>query len=73
MRITIEIDGQGQEIELPVSTVNALKNLAERNGLTIEQMLEQAIANEQYIEDKLAAGDEILIGSGDKFRKLELA
>lgn len=73
MKITIKIDGHNREIELPASTVDALKSLADRNGLTIEQMLEQAIANELYIEDTLAAGDEILVGSGDKFRRLELA
>ncbi len=73
MRITIEINGEKQEIELPDATVHALMTLADRNGLTIDQMLQQAIANEQFIEDKIEAGEEILVGSGDKFHKLELA
>jgi len=73
MKITVKVDGDERDVELPDATVRALETLARRNGLTIDQMLEQAIANEQFIEDKIADGNEILVGRGDRFRKLELA
>lgn len=73
MKVTIEIDGKVKTFDLPEAAMEALEQIAHRNGLSIEAALEQALVNENFIEGKLDAGDKLLYGHGDNFRELQLA
>jgi hypothetical protein len=70
MKLIIEKDDDRQEIELPEEVVKALKAIAERNDLSIEDALLQALANENFIEDVEASGGKLLIEKDDKIREV---
>ena len=73
MKVTIPLDdGDVLEFDLPEETVEALKEIAERNGLTLEAALRSAIENENMFEE-LAAKGKLLVRRGNKLRKLEVA
>lgn len=72
MKLIIEIDGEEQTVELPEATFRVLREIAERNDLTIEAALTQSIENEKFIEDQLEHG-KLLVERGDGLRMLELA
>jgi predicted transcriptional regulator len=69
MKITIEIDGQPQEVELPDKVVEALEKIAERNGISLQAALQQAIVNENFIEEAAKDG-KLLVEKDDKFQEL---
>lgn len=68
LKITVNVNGQEQEFELDDETLSVLTRLAKRNKLSIEQMLVQAIVNEQFIEDRLEKDDRVVIGRSDRSR-----
>jgi hypothetical protein len=70
MKLTIEIDGEKHTVELPEATVRDLAAIAARNGLTFGTALQQAIANEKFLEDQQADGAKLLIEKDDKLREL---
>lgn len=70
MKVTIEINGQQYEVDLPDETAQALQEIAERNGLTMAAALQQAIVNEKFIEDQRAQGGKLLIENGNTLREL---
>ena len=70
MKLMVEIDGREQTIELPDETVRDLAAIAQRNGLDFATALQQAIANEKFLEDQQANGAKLLIEKGDKLREL---
>ena len=56
MKVTIEIDGKEQTVELPDETARDLKQIAARNGISFASALQQAITNENFLEDQQADG-----------------
>jgi predicted transcriptional regulator len=70
VKVTIEINGQQYQIDLPDETAKELQAIAARNGLTFAGALQQAIANEKFLEDQQAAGGKLLIEKDDKLREL---
>jgi hypothetical protein len=73
MRLTIEIDGKDTVVELDEEIVDALRSIAERNGLSLEEAIGQAIVNERTLEDAVDGGGQLLIEKNDKLRRLEYA
>ena len=70
MKVTIEIDREPVTFELPDETWDALKEIADRNSLTIAMALQQAITNEKFLEDQQAKGSQLLIERNGKLRVL---
>ncbi len=70
-KLRIEIDGQ--TVELSEEVVRALMQIAQRNGLRLEEAIEQAIVNEKFIEDEVEGGAKLLIEKDDELRHLDLA
>jgi hypothetical protein len=70
MRVTIEIDGQEHTMDLPDETVRYLEAIAARNNLSFLTALQQAIFNENFLEDQQANGAKLLIVKDDKLREL---
>jgi hypothetical protein len=77
MRVTVEVNGDNYVLELPEETVRALEEIAVRNGLSFEEALkpalQQAIANENFIERAVAGGAKLLIEKDNKVNELEFA
>jgi hypothetical protein len=48
-------------VNLPDETVDTLRDIAERNGVTLTAALRQAISNEEFLEDELNDGGKLLI------------
>ncbi|MGH2957521.1 MAG: hypothetical protein ACRDL6_11055 [Solirubrobacterales bacterium] len=70
MKLIIEQDGERIESELSESAVKALEAIAERNDLSFEDALLQALENENFIEDIEASGGRLLFEKDDKIREL---
>ncbi len=68
--LRIEIDGK--VVELGEDAVRALVEIADRNGIELAEAIEQAIANEKFIEDEVDDGAKLLIEKGDELRHLDL-
>jgi len=68
--LKIEIDGE--IVELPEEVVGALQQIAQRNGIGLEEAIQQAIVNEKFIEDEVDGGAKLLIEKGDELRHLDL-
>lgn len=45
---------------IPVGTIRAMQDLAERRGCSVEQVLRDAVNTEFYITEQLEQGSEIL-------------
>jgi hypothetical protein len=69
MKVTIEINGEEQTIELPDETVNALRAIAFRNGISLGSALQQAITNEKFLEEQQESG-KLLIEQNGTLREL---
>ena len=70
MKLTIEANGEEQTIELPEETVRDLEAIAARNGLSFGEALQQAIANERFIEDQQASGAKLLVEKNGTLREV---
>jgi hypothetical protein len=72
MKVTIHIEGMDQpiEAELPEETDRDLQEIASRNGLSFAAALQQAIANERFLDEQQANGAKLLIEKDDKLREL---
>jgi hypothetical protein len=70
MKLIIEMDGKQHAIDIPPNVADALTKIAERNGITLEAALEQAIANEEFFEEIEASGGKLLVEKDDKLREL---
>lgn len=70
MRITIEVNGENRVYELGEDALRALKAIAARNAIPLEDALVQAIATEKFIEDQELSGARFLIKKDDTLREL---
>jgi predicted transcriptional regulator len=53
-------------LNLPEAAVRALKEIAERRGTTMAEVVRQAIATEKFLVDEVEKGNKILIEDQDK-------
>jgi predicted transcriptional regulator len=53
-------------VNLPDEAVENLRQIAEKNGITLTAALRQAIANEKFLEDQLQSDSKLLIEDKDK-------
>lgn len=70
MAITIHIDGT--TYELSEETARTLVEIAQRNNVTPEVALKQAILNEKFIEEQTTTGAKLLIERNGSLRELVL-
>ena len=73
MKVTIEINGETHELDVPDETARALQEIADRNGLTLEAALQQAISNEKFFEEQVANGAKVLVEKDRQLREVEFA
>jgi predicted transcriptional regulator len=60
--------------ELPKALLDALKELAEKRGVSANTVLQQAIVNEKFLSDSLDAGKNVLLQEADKsLKKLDFS
>lgn len=71
MKITLGVESEERQFDLPDETIGALQQIAERNGLPLGLALHRAITNENFIE-KLAADRRLLVEQDDSIRRLDL-
>jgi cysteine synthase len=53
-------------VNLNEDAMTALRELAEKNGMTLGQALGQAIASEKFLRDEVSKGGKILIEKPDQ-------
>lgn len=53
-------------LNLPENAVEALKELAQKRGTTLAQVVRQAIATEKFLHDTVEEGGKVLIEDKDK-------
>jgi hypothetical protein len=70
MPIMIQIDGQ--TYELSDETARTLVEIAQRNNVTPEVALKQALLNEKFIEEQTTSGAKLLIEKNGSLRELVL-
>jgi sulfur carrier protein ThiS len=70
MKVTITIDGEHQVVELPEETLRDLLAIAKRNGISFAAALQQAIANEKFLEDQQEGDAKLLIEKNGTLREL---
>lgn len=70
MRITVEIDGREETVELSDDTFRELTAIAARNEISFGAALEQAVANENFLEAQQAAGGKLLIEKDAKLHEV---
>lgn len=58
------------KVDLTDEQVKALQELAQRRGLKLNEVLQQAISTEKLIADNVEEGDDLLIKKGDRFKKV---
>ncbi len=51
---------------LPDSTVQAIKDIAAKNGTTVTEALRQAIEGRRFLEEEVDSGGKLLIKSPDQ-------
>lgn len=52
-------------VSLPDETVDKLRSIADKNGITLTAALRQAISNEKFLEDELQNDAKLLIKDKD--------
>ena len=57
-------------VNLPDQTVQALKELADKRGVTMTQVLRQSIENEQFLREEVNRGSKILLEEPDKSKRI---
>jgi hypothetical protein len=70
MKITIEIDGRQETFDVSEETLAALQAIATRNGLSLATALQQAVTNENFLEDQQANGVKLLVEQNGTLREL---
>lgn len=53
-------------VNLPDDTVQAIKDIAAKNGTTVTEALRQAIESRRFLEDEVDNGGKLLIKSPDQ-------
>jgi hypothetical protein len=53
-------------VNLPDETVQAIKDIASKNGTTMTEAVRQAIESRRFFENEVAEGNKLLIKSPDK-------
>lgn len=53
-------------VNLPEAAVDAIKKMAERQGITMTEVIRNAILNEQFFRDAVNDGSKVLIESKDR-------
>lgn len=66
-------DARPITVDLDEDAAEALRAIAERNNLTLEQAVVQAAVNEKLIEDLVDSGGQLLVKKGDELRYLDYA
>jgi predicted DNA-binding protein len=56
-------------VSLPEETLNSLKEIAQKTGTSMAEVLRKAIATEKFLQDTVADGGKILIEDKDKTQK----
>jgi predicted transcriptional regulator len=56
-------------IELSDEDVARITELAKKRGVSASTIIQQAVSTEKLIADNVAPNDDLLIKSGDKFKK----
>lgn len=72
-RSTIVIEINGTTYTLSDEVLDALRSIADRTGLSLEQAIAQAVINENLLEGEVADGGELLVKKGDAIHRLEYA
>ena len=58
-------------VNLPQAVVDVLKELAEKDGVTMTEVLRKSILTEKFLDDEATRGNKILIEDKNKrFRQL---
>jgi len=57
-------------VNLPQASVDALKDLAEKTGSSMAEVLRRAISTEKFLNDTVEKGGKILIDDGKNQREL---
>jgi len=70
MRIVLQIDGKDIVYELSPKAMDALKAIAARNKLGLAEAFQQAILNEDFIEEQQQNGAKLLIELDDEVREV---
>jgi restriction endonuclease len=68
MKVTIE-DDNGGRVELPAESVQLLDAIATRNRISFVEALQQAIANENFLDEQ-ASSSKLLIEQGGTIHEL---
>jgi predicted transcriptional regulator len=53
-------------VNLPDETVQAIKDIASKNGTTVTEALRQAIESRRFLEDEVDSGNKLLIKAPDQ-------
>lgn len=56
-------------VSLPEDSLNSLREIAEKSGTTMAQVLRKAIATEKFLQDTVAEGGKVLIQDKDNTLK----
>jgi hypothetical protein len=70
VKVIFDVDGEQTTLEFSDETWEALQAIVKRNGVSLRDALEQAIANEDFIEKQTESGGKLLVAKGDKLREL---
>jgi hypothetical protein len=70
VRIVVQVDGEERVYELSPNAMRALEAIAARNKLGFVEALQQAILNEDFIEEQQLNGAKLLIEKNDEVREL---
>jgi hypothetical protein len=73
MFMTIDIDGKKVTVELPEEVVDAMKALAARHRITLEEAVAQAVVNQKFLEDEIGPDGELIVRRGDRDQRLQIA
>ena len=73
MKLTIEIDGKRRTVELPDEVVDAIQAIARRHNISLEQAIAQAVVNQEFLEDEVNSGGELVVKKGDREQHFEFA
>jgi hypothetical protein len=70
MTITISIDGENYELK--DETAATLREIADKNNVTVDVALKQAILNEKFLEEQTDSGAKLLIEKNGSLNELIL-
>ncbi|AHK80552.1 hypothetical protein M911_01320 [Ectothiorhodospira haloalkaliphila] len=63
---------QRVNVALSSEALDTLRSIAEQRGLTLSEVLRQAIGHEKFLSDEIRAGNRVIIESKDSRDRREL-